>query len=334
MAVTSSPVPSSADNIAVAQVALAPRHRRRFWRRFWHRSWPLSGRLAWYRVELGLLLAPFVVGAALLIVLPALLTVALAFTDYDALSAPVWSGLQNFRTIFQRDVFWIAVRNSLTFVAVGVPLQLLGALGLALLLHHQRYGVRQYRIAAYLPSVIPDVAYALIWLWIFNPLYGPLNKLLGGFGLPQPAWLVDADTALLSLVFMACFRIGEGMLVLIAALQSMPPEYFQVAALDGGNRWQLFRYITLPLVTPWLVLLLIRDILLSAQSTFTPVYMMTEGGPGYATTLLPYLIYEEAFSHFRIGHASSMMVVMFMGIGLLLWLAYKLTGGWGYADEV
>lgn len=281
-----------------------------------------------------MLLAPFVVGAALLIVLPALLTVALAFTDYDALSAPVWSGLQNFRTIFQRDVFWIAVRNSLTFVAVGVPLQLLGALGLALLLHHQRYGVRQYRIAAYLPSVIPDVAYALIWLWIFNPLYGPLNKLLGGFGLPQPAWLVDADTALLSLVFMACFRIGEGMLVLIAALQSMPPEYFQVAALDGGNRWQLFRYITLPLVTPWLVLLLIRDILLSAQSTFTPVYMMTEGGPGYATTLLPYLIYEEAFSHFRIGHASSMMVVMFMGIGLLLWLAYKLTGGWGYADEV
>jgi multiple sugar transport system permease protein len=281
-----------------------------------------------------MLLAPFLIGTALLIVLPALLTLGLAFTEYDALSPPLWSGMQNFRTIFQRDVFWIAVGNSLLFVAVGAPLQLLGALSLALLLHHPRYGVRQYRIAAYLPSVIPDVAYALIWLWLFNPLYGPINRLLAVLGLPQPAWLVDADTALLSLVLMATFRIGEGMLVLIAARQGMPLEYFQAAALDGGNRWQIFRYVTLPLLAPWLVLLLIRDILLSAQSTFTPVYMMTEGGPGYATTLLPYLIYDEAFTHFRIGHASSMMLVMFVGIGALLWLAYKLVGGWGYGDEV
>ena len=176
-------------------------------------------RFAWYRFALGLLLAPFVLGATLLIVLPALLTVILAFTEYDALSAPLWSGLQNFRTIFQRDVFWIAVRNSLIFVGLSAPLQLLGALTLALLLYQARTGVRQYRIATYLPSVIPDVAYALIWLWLFNPLYGPLNKILVAVGLPPLAWLVDADTALYSLVLMACFRIGEGMLVLIAALQ-------------------------------------------------------------------------------------------------------------------
>ena len=310
-------VTTSVDKAAVAKSAIGPRH---------HRSW--------YQAELWLLLTPFVVGAVLLIVLPALLTIVLAFTKYDALSAPVWSGFGNFRTIFQREVFWIAVRNSLAFVGLAAPLQLLGALALALLLHQQRSGVRHYRIAAYLPSVIPDVAYALIWLWLFNPLYGPLNKLLGGIGLPQPAWLVDPDTALLSLVLMSCFRIGEGMLVLIAALQGMPPEYFQAATLDGGSRWQLFRYITLPLVTPWLLLLLIRDILLSAQSTFTPIYMMTEGGPGYATTLLPYLIYDEAFSHFRLGHAAAMMLVMFVGIGVSLWLVYKVAGGWGYSDEI
>ena len=310
-------VTSSVEQRAAAKVMLAARRR-----------------FAWYRFELGLLLAPFVLGATLLIVLPALLTVILAFTEYDALSAPLWSGLQNFRTIFQRDVFWIAVRNSLIFVGLSAPLQLLGALTLALLLYQARTGVRQYRIATYLPSVIPDVAYALIWLWLFNPLYGPLNKILVAVGLPPLAWLVDADTALYSLVLMACFRIGEGMLVLIAALQGVPAAYFQAAALDGGNRWQLFRHITLPLVAPWLLLLLIRDVLLSAQNTFTPVYMMTEGGPGYATTLLPYLIYDEAFSHFRIGHAASMMVVMFMGIGLLLWLVYKIAGGWGYTDEI
>jgi len=311
-------VTSSLDQVAVAKRATP--FRRRFF--------------AWYRFELALMLAPFLLGATLLIVVPALLTILLAFTKYDALSAPVWSGLDNFVTIFRRDVFWIAVRNSLVYVVLGAPLQLLGAMTLALLLYQPRTGVRHYRIAAYLPSVIPDVAYALIWLWIFNPLYGPLNKGLGALGLPQPAWLVDSDTALVALVLMGCFRIGEGMLILIAALQGMPAAYFQAAALDGGNRWQLFRYITLPLVAPWLLLLLIRDILLSLQSTFTPVYLMTEGGPGYATTLLPYLIYDEAFSHFRIGHASTMMVLMFMGIGLLLWVVYKLAGGWGYADEI
>jgi len=283
---------------------------------------------------LGLLLAPFLVGTTVLILVPGLLTVILAFMEYDALSAPTWNGLQNFVTIFRREIFWIAVRNSLLFVGAAAPLQLVGALGLALLLHPQRPGVRQYRIAAYLPSVIPDVAYALIWLWIFNPLYGPLNKVLGWVGIPGPAWLVDRETALLALVLMACFRIGEGMLVLIAARQGMPPEYFHAAALDGGNRWQLLRFITLPLLAPWLLLLLIRDILLSAQSNFTSVYMMTEGGPGYATTMLPYLIYDEAFSHFRIGHAASMLLIMFMGIGVLLWLLYKTVGGWGYADEV
>lgn len=307
---------SSVDKLPVTKARLTPR------------------RISWYQVELGLLLAPFVLGAALLIVFPALFTVILAFTEYDALSAPVWSGLQNFRTIFQREVFWIAVRNSLVFIGLATPLQLLGALGLALLLYHQRTGVRHYRNAAYLPTVIPDVAYALIWLWLFNPLYGPLNKVLGGFGLPQPAWLVDDNTALLSVIFMSSFRIGEGMLLLIAALQGMPAAYFQAAALDGGTRWQIFRYITLPLLIPWLLLLLMRDILLSAQSSFTPIYMMTEGGPGYATMLLPYLIYDEAFSHFRIGHAASMMVVMFVGIGLLLWVVYKVAGGWGYSDEV
>lgn len=281
-----------------------------------------------------MLLAPFIVGSALLVVLPVLATLVLAFMEYDALSAPVWSGLQNFVTIFRREVFWTAVWNSLAYVGMAAPLQLLGALGMALLLHPQRYGVRQYRVSAYLPSVIPDVAYALIWLWIFNPLYGPLNKVLGGIGLPQPAWLVDADTALLSLVIMSAFRIGEGMMILIAALQLIPADYFQAAALDGGNRWQIFRFITWPLLTPWLLLLLIRDILLSAQSSFVPIFMMTEGGPGYATTLLPYLIYEEAFNHLRLGHAASMMVILLMGIGLLLWLIYRLVGGWGYTDEI
>jgi len=292
------------------------------------------GPQARHQLKLWLLLTPFLAGASLLIGLPALITFALAFTRYDAISPPLWNGLQNFATIFQRDVFWIAVRNSLLFAATAAPLQVLGATLLALLLHPPRRGAKLYRSAVYLSSVLPDVAYALIWLWLFNPLYGPINLLLARVGLPQPAWLVDPATALPSLVIMAALRVGEGMLLLIAARQAIPPTYFQAAMLDGAGRGQSFRYLTLPLLTPWLLLLLVRDVVLGAHSAFTPVYIMTGGGPGYATTLLPFLIYEEAFGHLRIGQAAAMMTLMFAAIGLLVWVIYRWASRLGYEDEL
>jgi multiple sugar transport system permease protein len=269
----------------------------------------------------------------LLVVLPALLSFALAFTAYDALSPPAWRGLQNFAEIFASPLFWTALRNSATFVLLAVPLRVLGALALALLLRERRRGAGFYRAAVYLPTVIPDVAYALIWLWIFNPIYGPLNSVLGAIGLPQPAWLARADSALLAIVIMSALQIGEGFVVLLAGLQDIPRDYYHSAALDGGTRWQLFRFITLPLLAPWLVLLTIRDIILSAQSTFAPAYMMTGGGPYYATFFMPLLIYQEAFDRFRFGHGSALLLLLFLGVGLLLLLLYYVVGGWGYAGD-
>jgi ABC-type glycerol-3-phosphate transport system permease component len=119
---------------------------------------------------------------------------------------------------------------------------------------------------------------------------------------------------------MSALQIGEGFVVLLAGLQDIPRDYYHSAALDGGSRWQLFRFITLPLLAPWLVLLTIRDIILSAQSTFAPAYMMTGGGPYYATFFMPLLIYQEAFDRFRFGHGSALLLLLFLGVGLLLYL--------------
>ena len=290
--------------------------------------------LARYRWQLWLLLAPFLAGALLLIGLPALLTFGLAFTRYDALTPPVWNGWANFAAVMQREVFWIAARNTLLFAGAAALLQVLGALGLALLLPPPRRGVHLYRGGVYLTTVLPDVAYALIWLWLFNPLYGPINLVLGRLGLPQPGWLIDPATALLALIGMAAFRVGEGMLLLVAARQALPAAYYHAAMLDGAGRWTLFRHITWPLLVPWLLLLLVRDIVVAAHSTFTAVYIMTGGGPGYATTLLPYLIYEEAFSHLRIGQAAAMLTLLFVAIALFVWLVYRRLGAWGYADDL
>lgn len=306
-----------------------PRRHAAFRRRPWARR-AAPG----YDAGLRLLLAPYLLGTALLIGLPALLALALAFARYDALSPPTWVGLANFRAVARDPLFRIAARNSLLFVLLAVPLRLLGALGLALLLARPRRGTALYRAAIYLPTVVPEVPYALLWLWIVNPIYGPLNLLLGALGLPAPAWLVHGDTALAVLVLMAAFQLGEGFVVLLTGLQDIPRELYDVVALDGAGRWRVFASVTLPLLAPWLLLNTLRDIMLSAQATFAPAYLMTGGGPNYATLFLPLHIYDVAFGALRFGPAVAMMFLLLLGTGLLLLLTYYVLGGWGYDDDV
>ncbi|MEA2026547.1 MAG: sugar ABC transporter permease, partial [Chloroflexota bacterium] len=191
-----------------------------------------------------------------------------------------------------------------------------------------------YRAAAYVPTVIPDVAFALIWLWIFNPLFGPVNVALGALGLPQPGWLADAETARYPFVIMSAFQIGEGFVVLLAALRGLPREYFDAGAVDGAGRWASFRYLTLPLLLPWLALLTFRDIILTFQWTFTPSFVMTGGDPYYSTLFLPLLTYEEAFDRFRFGAGSALMLITFLLSAAIIGGIYLLFRKRGYTADV
>jgi multiple sugar transport system permease protein len=285
-----------------------------------------------YRNQLYAMLAPYLAGIVLLVVTPALLSFALAFAHYGALGPPRWAGIQNFKFISADPLLGIAIRNSLYFIVLAVPLRVVGALLLALLLNRPRKGIGVYRTAVCLPTVVPDVAYALIWLWILNPRYGPLNQTLGFLGLPTPAWLVNPATAKSGFVLMALFQIGEGFIVLLAGLQNIPHEYFESAQIDGGGRLSLLRHITLPMLSPWLVLLTFRDVILTFQYTFTPSFVMTGGDPYYATLFLPLLIFEEAFDRFRFGTGSAMMLIMFLTTLILLLVLFRLFKGWGYDD--
>jgi multiple sugar transport system permease protein len=287
-----------------------------------------------YQLSLYLLLTPFLLGVTALVVLPAALSLGAAFTSYDGLAPPVWSGLANFRAVASDGLFRTALANSALFVLLTVPLRTLLTLALALLLARPRRGVGLYRAAIYLPTVVPGVAYALVWLWLLNPLYGPLNLLLGAAGLPTPAWLADPRTALLALAFAALFQLGEGFVVLLAGLQEIPDEYYEQAALDGAGRLTTLRTVVLPLLTPWLLLVVVRDLIVSAQSSFTPAFVMTGGGPYHATLLLPLLIYQTAFERLRFGEGAAMTALLFVGVGLLVLLTQRLFGGWGYDDAV
>jgi multiple sugar transport system permease protein len=264
-----------------------------------------------YQRQLSRLAAPLLIATGILVVIPAVMTLALAFTHYDALHAPSWAGVSNFRRMFSDDVFQTALWNSIIFVVMAVPLRVGGALGLALLYERRRRGTGTFRAAAYLPTVIPDISYALVWLFILNPIYGPLNLALEAIGLPITQFLLSAWGSRLSIVLMTTFQIGEGFIVALAARNDIPQELYELATVDGAGPVWTFRRVTLPLMAPALVLLAARDIVFSFQANFVPAFIVTEGGPLYATTFLPLHTYRNAFEFFRFGYASAMTLAMY-----------------------
>jgi multiple sugar transport system permease protein len=289
------------------------------------------------RRQLALMLAPYALGLGALIVVPALVTFGLALTEYDLIRSPRFVGVDNLRELFGDEVFRIALLNSVVFAAVAVPLRLGAALGLALLLHRRRRGVGAARTAGLLPTVVPDVAYGLLWLWMLNPLYGPLPLLLAQlgpegrtiWGLPLPQFLTDPNDARAAIILMSVLTIGEGFLVLLAARQALPAELYELAALEDATVWTVFRRLTLPLIAPILVLLLLRDTILSFQLNFVPALVVTDGGPPlYSTTYLPLFVYREGFEYLRYGYAAAATLVMFALTALIVVAQWRVLRRW------
>jgi multiple sugar transport system permease protein len=273
------------------------------------------------RRQLLVMLAPYLLGLVGLVLLPAVITLALAFTEYDLLRPPRWVGLGNFTELISDPIFRVALTNSLVFALVAVPLRVLFALGLALLLHRRALGVGSARSAAMLPTAVPEIAYGLLWLWLLNPFYGPINQVLrtGGengltmLGRTPPQWLTDPTDARAAIITMSLFTMGETFVVLLAARRALPRDVYEMAALEDATGWDVFRRITLPLMAPVLGLLLVRDAIQSLHFTFVPALVVTDGGPPpYATTYLSLFVYRNGFEYLRYGYAAAATLVMIL----------------------
>lgn len=289
------------------------------------------------RRQLALMLAPYLLGLAALVALPALVTFGLALFEYDLIRSPNFVGLDNFRELLDDDVFRISLQNSLVFAAIAVPLRLVAALFLALLLHRRFRGAGAHRSAAVLPTVVPDVAYGLLWLWLFNPLYGPINLFLewGGtaqltiWGYPSPQWLTHPNDARAAIILMSLFTIGEGFVVLLAVRQGIPHELYELAEIEDADSLFVFWRVTLPLMTPVLLLLLARDTIFSFQATFVPALIVTEGGPPpYSTTYLPLFVYRTAFEYLRYGYAAAATLTMFVLTAAIVYAQWRVIRRW------
>jgi multiple sugar transport system permease protein len=282
------------------------------------RSRPSSAFLAW----------PYLVGIVLLVVIPVGGTLYLAFTEYFGIEAPTFIGLDNFARMLASDRFWTALGNSSIYVLIAVPLRVAAAVGLALLLHTRSTGSSAARTAVFLPTVVPDVAYALLWLYIFNPLFGPLTLGLEAVGISSPEWLVDPATARFSVALMSAFQIGEGFVIALAVRRSIPNHLYESAAVDGASPWFTLSRVTLPLMLPVLALLALRDVIISFQANFVPALIVTEGGPRLATFFLPLYVYREGFRYGRLGYAAAVTLTMFVITAVVVVIQYRLARRW------
>jgi multiple sugar transport system permease protein len=219
-------------------------------------------------------------------------------------------------------LFWKALGNSLFFIALAVPVRALAALLPALLLRADRRGTTLYRTAVSLPAAVPETAYAFMWLWFVNPLYGPINTTLGWLGLPAPGWLADPASAKYVFVMMAALEVGEGFLILLAAVRAASPESLDAARVDGANSLAIVRYILLPHIWPWLALLAASDLVYSFRFTFAASYFMTNGDPLYATLFLPLYAYQHSVDSLHFGYGAALAVVM-LGMGVVAIVAVR-----------
>lgn len=268
-------------------------------------------------------IAPNMLLMGLFLFVPIVFAVQLSFTRFQGFGDPEFVGLANYTRMAADPVFWQSLGNTLLFTAITVPLELVGGLGLAVLLNSVLPGKGLFRTVIVLPLVISGVASGMIAVTIFSEGSGIVNKTLQAIGLSPVAWQSDGTAAFVSVMITAIWlRIGFNMVIYLAGLQSVSPELYEAARLDGAGRWQLFRHITTPLVGPSTFFLLIMNVIASFQ-VFDIVFVMTGGGPGFSTSVLGTYAYRNGFQIREQGYGAALGVVILLITLLFTYIQWR-----------
>ncbi|MFZ5815046.1 MAG: carbohydrate ABC transporter permease [Bacillota bacterium] len=289
----------------------------------------MVGDKGWRKAGVVLLfLLPNLLGFLIFSLGPVFASLGLSFYSWDLLSAPVFVGWENFRSLLSDADFWAALRHTFRFISGYIPLVVAVGLGVALALNLPLRGRAFYRTAFFLPVVSSWVAVALIWRWLFNPVYGVVNYLLSLVGIAGPAWLFDEHWAMPAIILASVWKdLGFVAVLYLAGLQGIPDDYYEAASLDGAGLWHKFRHVTLPLLTPTSFFVVIISLINSFQ-VFDQVYIMTNGGPAGATTVLVAEIYNHAFRYGKMGYASAMSWALFALVFAATLIQMRLQRRW------
>ena len=279
-----------------------------------------------------LFLLPTLLGLLFFTVGPVIAGFLISFTNWNIFLPPQWVGLDNYSALFTQDLPRKVFGNTLYYTAINVPLNMGLALAVALLLNLRLRAVAFYRAIYFLPVVTSTVAAALIWNWLYSPNFGPINYALAAIGIDGPPWLASTTWAMPAVILMSVWKgFGINMLIFLAGLQGIPQELLEAAMIDGANRWQRFWRVTWPLLTPTTFFVLVISCIASFQ-VFEQVFVMTEGGPAYATTVLGLFIYLNAFRYNNMGYAAAAAYVLFAVILVITLVQLRLQNRWTHYE--
>lgn len=279
-----------------------------------------------------LFMAPWILGFIVLTFGPMIASGVLSLTNFSGFGAFKFVGLQNYAKMMRDDLFLTSLYNTAYYAFLGVPGQLLVALILAAILNMKVPYVNFFRTAYYVPTVVPAVANVYLWVWILNYDYGLINVMLRMVGLPAVNWLFNTAMAKPALILMSLWAVGRQMVIFLAALQAVPDELLEAAAIDGATSIRRFLHVVMPLITPVIFLNLVIGIIGSFQ-VFTVAFIATNGGPVNATLFYVLYLYRQGFSNFRMGYASGLAWILFLIILVLTGIQFYLSNRWVYYES-
>ncbi|MBN2450406.1 MAG: extracellular solute-binding protein [Lentisphaeria bacterium] len=276
--------------------------------------------------------APWIIGFVVFGGGPMLFSLVMSTCDYDILNPPRFTGLDNYRWLFTRDkLFPLALGNTL-YMVVGVPLGMAMSLSVALLLNLKIRGMAVWRTFFYLPAIVPMVASSILWIWIFNPQGGLINRALSLLRLEGPLWLQSPAWSKPSIILMGLWGAGSGMIIWLAGLKGINEQLYEAASLDGANAWKRFRHVTIPQLTPYIFFNLVMGLIHTFQ-IFGQAFIMTHGGPDNSTLFYVYHLFNNAFRYGHMGYASAMAWVLFVIVLAITAFQLRFSKRWVYYES-
>ena len=296
------------------------------------------GRRRWRDGLVGyLFISPSIIGFSIFVVYPLITSAYYSLTRWDGNTDPVFVGFKNYVYMFTKDPSFLpSLKATALFAVLSVPSSLLLGLLLAVLLNRNLPGIKLFRTALYLPAVLPSIATLTLWKFIYNPQFGLANQVLSFLHLPTSDWLSSESMALPAIVIIGLWGVGGTMIIFLAGLQAVPQELYEAARLDGAGQIGLFARITLPVISPIILLQLILQIIAALQAFNQPA-VLTSGGPGFSTMLLMLSIYNNGFGqlgHYpQLGYAVAQVWVLFLMILAITFFTFRASSIWVYEES-
>lgn len=274
---------------------------------------------------------PCILGFILFAAIPMISSLVMSFTDYSIVKESHFVGMENYQKLFggADPYFYKSLLVTMIYVALSVPSAILFSFLIALLLNQDVKCKGLFRTIFYLPSIVPIVAMAAIWMWIFNPDFGLANSLLKGVGLPAGKWLSSESSVIPTLVFINLWTTGSTMVIFLAGMQDVPKQLMEAVQIDGGGFFAKLRHVIIPMMTPTIFYNVVMGFINGFQ-VFTQSYVMTSGGPNNSSLFYVYYLYREAFEFMRMGSACAIAWILFVIIMVLTAVLFKFQNRWVY----